>query len=83
MNIDIPEKMLPDSIFACGPSQGHPDIRRTPIGDMLFERSHRAPDISSEGLFAEALTAIKKLLQVPDEYLALFFLEEAVVDDSI
>jgi len=74
MNIDIPEEMLPDSTFACGPSQGHPDIRKTSIGDMLFERSHRAPDISSEGLYAQTLERIRQFLQIPDDYLAFFFL---------
>jgi len=73
MDVNIPEEMLPDVTFACGPSQGHPRIRRTPVCEMLFERSHRAPDVSSEGLYAEAAANIKKLLRVPDDYLLLFF----------
>jgi phosphoserine aminotransferase len=74
MSNTIPEDILPDSTFACGPSQGHPDIRRTPICDTLFERSHRAPDIAAEGIFAEATANIKKLLRVPDDYMLIFFM---------
>lgn len=93
MNINIPEDILPDSTFACGPSQGHPDIRQTPVCEMMFERSHRAPDVSCDGLYAEALSGIRELLRVPDDYLVLFFMGGAtpaldaaawnLTDDSI
>ncbi|MFH1708464.1 MAG: aminotransferase class V-fold PLP-dependent enzyme [Planctomycetota bacterium] len=70
----IPENLLPDVTFACGPSQGHPTVRSTPISQMSFERSHRASDISAEGLYRDATANIKNFLRVPDDYTLIFFL---------
>lgn len=70
----IPSEILPSSTFACGPSQGHPQIRRTPVCHMQFERSHRAKDISTDGLYKEAVQNLRALLGLPEDYTVLFFL---------
>ena len=71
--MNIPSEILPDVTFACGPSQGHPQARLTPINQTLFERSHRAADIAGSGLYKEATDNIKKLLQIPSDYTLIFF----------
>jgi len=65
--------MLPDSTFACGPGQAHPDLRLTPLYKTLCERNHRAPDISTSGLYRDAVLAAKKLLAIPDDYTVIFY----------
>ena len=65
---------LPSSTFTCGPSQGHPVIRETPIYKTLFERSHRAKDISTDGLYKEAEQNLRKLFSLPEDYTVIFFL---------
>lgn len=70
----IPAEFLPSSTFTCGPSQGHPVIRETPLSNTLFERSHRAKDISTDGLYKEAVENLKKLLSLPQDYTVIFFL---------
>lgn len=72
--IQIPIELLPTSTFTCGPSQGHPTIRQTPLCQTQFERSHRAKDISTDGLYKEATANLKKLLSLPEDYTVLFFL---------
>jgi phosphoserine aminotransferase len=39
----------------------------------MFERSHRAGDITTNGYFKEATENIKKLLGVPEDYTLVFF----------
>ena len=65
---------LPSSTFTCGPSQGHPIIRETPIYKTLFERSHRAKDISTDGLYKEAEQNLRELFSLPEDYTVIFFL---------
>ena len=74
MAVTFNKEDLPTSTFACGPSQGHPQIRKTPVCDMMFERSHRAGDISTKGLYHEATENLKKLLNLPADYTIIFFL---------
>ena len=65
---------LPTSTFACGPSQGHPVLRETPLCNTYFERSHRAKDISTDGLYKQATSNLKKLLDLPEDYTVIFFM---------
>lgn len=74
MTEKIPAEFLPTSTFTCGPSQGHPEIRQTPLYKTHFERSHRAGDLTTNGLYKEATENIKKLLELPDDYTPIFFL---------
>ncbi len=71
--MNIPAEILPNVTFACGPSQGHQEIRKTPLCDTFFERSHRAGDITNNGFYKEATENIKKLLQIPEDYTLVFF----------
>ncbi|WP_428898344.1 phosphoserine aminotransferase [Parelusimicrobium proximum] len=70
--MNIPKEILPNVSFACGPSQGHPVIRNTPLSETLFERSHRAGDLTTNGLYKETAENVKKLLGVPDDYTLIF-----------
>ena len=70
-NLNLNE--FPISTFACGPGQGHPDVRQTPLYKTLFERSHRADDISTHGIYAAAEKELRLLLQIPNDYLLFFF----------
>lgn len=74
MAIMLDPQKLPTVTFACGPSQGHPVIRKTPLHETRFERSHRAKDISTEGLYKEATENLRKLLSLPQDYTVIFFL---------
>lgn len=74
MNIKLDAANLPDSTFTCGPSQGHPVIRETPICRTKFERSHRAKDISADGLYKEAEDNLRALLSLPEDYTVIFFM---------
>ena len=74
MSIRLPLEELPTSTFACGPGQGHPQLRQTPLFKTLFERSHRAPDISTQGLYKQAETQLRALLQIPADYTVIFFM---------
>lgn len=74
MKILLDSNKLPSSTFACGPGQGHPLIRQTPLYKTLFERSHRADDISTHGLYREAVQNVRKLLSLPPDYTVIFFL---------
>ncbi|MCL2888135.1 MAG: aminotransferase class V-fold PLP-dependent enzyme [Elusimicrobia bacterium] len=71
--MNIPSEILPDVTFACGPSQGHPQARNTPVSQTLFERSHRSAGLAENGLYKEAAENIKKLLQIPSDYTLIFF----------
>lgn len=74
MNIKLDPAILPSVTFSCGPGQGHPALRQTPLYKTLFERSHRAPDISTHGLYKNAEENLRKLLSLPPEYTVIFFL---------
>lgn len=74
MNIQLDPANLPTVTFSCGPGQGHPAIRQTPLYQTLFERSHRAPDVSTHGLYKEATENLRTLLTLPPDYTILFFL---------
>lgn len=74
MHIQLDSAKLPTVTFACGPGQGHPSLRQTPLYQTLFERSHRAPDISTHGLYKEAAENLRTLLMLPPDYTVLFFL---------
>ena len=66
-------KDLPTSTFACGPGQGHAEIRQTPLHKTLFERSHRADDVTTHGLYAATEKELRTLLAVPADYLLCFY----------
>ncbi len=74
MSIQLDISKMPSATFTCGPSQGHPVIRQTPVYKTLFERSHRAKDISTEGLYKEAVDNLRQLLSLPPDYTVIFFL---------
>ncbi len=74
MAIELDPKKLPTSTFACGPSQGLPQVRQTPLYKTLFERSHRAADISYQGLYHNAVENLRTLLSLPKDYTVLFFM---------
>lgn len=73
MPIKLDRKNLPSSTFACGPGQGHSQVRLTPLYQAQFERSHRADDISTHGLYHAAESELRKLLNVPSDYMLFFF----------
>ncbi|MBR3631785.1 MAG: aminotransferase class V-fold PLP-dependent enzyme [Elusimicrobiaceae bacterium] len=74
MSIKLAVSDLPTSTFTCGPSQGHPVIRQTPLYKTQFERSHRAKDVAAEGLYKEATDNLRKLLDLPADYTVIFFM---------
>ena len=74
MSIKLSIADLPTSAFTCGPSQGHPVIRQTPLYKTQFERSHRAKDISADGLYKEATDGLRKLFDLPQDYTVIFFM---------
>ena len=74
MTVKIPTEQLPTSTFTCGPSQGHPVVRETPLYKTAFERSHRAKDISTDGLYKEAADNLRTLLDLPADYTVIFFM---------
>lgn len=74
MSIKVKLPDLPSSTFACGPSQGHPVFRETALFKTFFERSHRAADISTDGLYKQATQHLQKLLSLPEDYTVIFFM---------
>lgn len=74
MSVKLSPDQLPTSTFACGPSQGHPVIRETPLYKTRFERSHRAKDISTDGLYKQATENLRKLFNLPQDYTVIFFM---------
>lgn len=64
---------LPTSSFSCGPGQGLPGVRNARLYETFFERSHRAPDISFDGLYKECTQNLRTLLEIPPDYTILFF----------
>ena len=73
MSINLDKEQLPKSTFTCGPSQGHPQIRQTPVSQMSFERSHRAGDLAQNGLYKEATENLRTLLSIPSDYAIIFY----------
>ena len=73
MEIRLDPQILPNSTFACGPGQGHPLLRHTPLYQTCFERSHRALDLTTEGLYKNVTLALKELLAIPADYTVAFF----------
>lgn len=71
--VELDPAVLPSVTFACGPAQGLPSVRESALYQTLFERSHRAPDISYNGLYKEAEDNLRALLNVPQDYTLLFF----------
>jgi len=71
--MNIPSEILPDVTFACGPSQGHPQARLATLDKTLFERSHRSAGLAEKGLYKEATDNIKKVLQIPSDYVLIFY----------
>jgi len=67
------EDELPTSSFSCGPGQGLSSVRDTHLYETFFERSHRAADITYEGLYKECTENLRKLLNIPADYTILFF----------
>lgn len=72
MDIKIPVEILPDTSFACGPSQGHPVARNAKLSDTFFERSHRAADLTEKGLYKEATENLRSVLKIPADYTIFF-----------
>lgn len=74
MNTSIfTEEELPTSSFSCGPGQGLPGVRNARLYETFFERSHRAADITFEGLYKECTQNLRALLEIPTDYTILFF----------
>ena len=67
------EEELPTSSFSCGPGQGLPSVRNAHLYETFFERSHRAADITFDGLYKECTENLRKLLEIPADYTILFF----------
>lgn len=71
--IEWTDNELPTSSFSCGPGQGLVSVRNAPLFQTQFERSHRAADMSYNGLYKQAETHLRELLQIPTDYTVLFF----------
>lgn len=72
-NLIFNENELPTSSFSCGPGQGLPLVRNAHLYETFFERSHRAADITFDGLYKECTENLRKLLEIPQDYTILFF----------
>ncbi len=73
MRVSLQQLDLPTASFSCGPGQGLASVRLTPLYQTQFERSHRAADISFDGLYKETTEHLRTLLQIPTDYAVLFF----------
>ena len=71
--IKFSDQELPTSSFSCGPGQGLPGVRQARLYETFFERSHRAADISFDGLYKECTQHLRTLLEIPSDYTVLFF----------
>ena len=67
------EDELPTSSFSCGPGQGLPSVRTAPLYKTFFERSHRAADMTYNGLYKECTENLRTLLKIPADYTLFFF----------
>ncbi|MBO5911129.1 MAG: aminotransferase class V-fold PLP-dependent enzyme [Elusimicrobiaceae bacterium] len=67
------EDELPTASFSCGPGQGLPSVRNARLYETFFERSHRAADITFDGLYKECTENLRTLLEIPPDYTVLFF----------
>lgn len=68
----IPKNILPSSTFAAGPAQGLERVRNTKLFQTFFERRHRTKAIT-KGLYANTAENLKKLFNLPKDYLTVFF----------
>ncbi len=73
MSIKFTEEELPTSSFSCGPGQGLPAVCNARLYETQFERSHRAADISFDGLYKACTENLRALLEIPPDYTVLFF----------
>jgi len=73
MTVKLSQNELPTSTFTCGPSQGHPQIRKVQVSSMSFERSHRAGDMALNGLYKQATENLRKLFGLPQDYTIIFY----------
>ena len=73
MSIFFNDNELPTASFSCGPGQGLPAVRNAKLYETLFERSHRAADITFDGLYKECIQNLRTLLEIPEDYTVLFF----------
>lgn len=73
ITLKFTESELPTSSFSCGPGQGLASVRSAHLYETFFERSHRAADMSYDGLYKEAENNLRALLHVPADYTLLFF----------
>ncbi len=67
------ENELPTSSFSCGPGQGLLSVRNAHLYETFFERSHRAADVTFNGLYKQCTENLRQLLCVPVNYTLLFF----------
>ena len=68
----IPKHLLPSSTFAAGPAQGLRAVRNAPLRATMFERRHRTAFIT-EKLYRKTERDLKKLFNLPPNYLTIFF----------
>lgn len=73
LNLNFTDNELPTASFSCGPGQGLPSVRNAHLYETLFERSHRAPDVTFDGLYKGCTDNLRKLLEIPADYTILFF----------
>ncbi len=68
----IPKSILPCVTFAAGPAQGLGKVRNAKLAETFFERRHRTPNITKE-LYGKTVGNLKKLFNLPEDYLVIFF----------
>ncbi len=71
--VNFSDEELPTSSFSCGPGQGLAAVRNAHLYETFFERSHRATDMSYDGLYKETENNLRALLRIPVDYTLLFF----------
>jgi len=71
--VTLDKNKLPSVTFACGPAQGLKTVRESILAKTCFERSHRAADMSFDGLYKETEDRLRDLLTIPNDYTVLFF----------
>ncbi len=72
-DLSFSESELPTSSFSCGPGQGLFSVRNARLYETFFERSHRAADVTFDGLYKECIINLRNLLEIPQDYTVLFF----------
>jgi len=79
MKINWDNLSLPSVTFACGPAQMLPTVREMPLYQTFLERSHRADDISTHGLYRRATEELRTLMHIPEDYTVCFFAGGATI----